>query len=93
MKSVREVKIENAAVQWAKLNGWWVAKFTSPGKRAVPDRLFIKDGRHVFIEFKKVGEVPTEQQEKRHRDMRKHGAEVHWADSVEQVRGILDWEL
>lgn len=81
--------IESDIGDFAKMRGWWYSKFTSPGKRAVPDRLFIRKGRHVFIEVKKHGEVPTRQQLRRHQDMRDHGAEVYWVDSVEEAKRIL----
>lgn len=84
-----EKEIEKDISDFALLRGWWYGKFVMPGKRAVPDRLFIRRGRHVFIEVKKDGEVPTRQQLKRHKDMRDHGAEVHWVDNVEAAKRIL----
>lgn len=84
-----ESSIESDAITFAKLHGWWVAKFVSPGKRGVPDRIFIRDGRVVFIEFKRGGKEPTVQQLKRHREMRAHGAEVHWVDNLKSAYQIL----
>ncbi len=37
---------------YAESIGWTVWKFSSPGRTGVPDRLFLKDGAHVFVEFK-----------------------------------------
>lgn len=84
-----ESKVESETKRYAESRGWWCVKFVSPGLRGVPDRLFIREGRHVFIEFKRPGEEPTEQQYKRHREMRAHGAEVHWTDNLEQAKEIL----
>lgn len=84
-----EKEVESEINEFATLRGWWYCKFTAPNKRAVPDRLFIRKGRHVFIEIKRDGEEPTRQQLKRHQDMRKHGAEVHWVDNVEDAKRIL----
>lgn len=50
----RESDIENEVCTYAKKNGFLVFKFTSPGSRGVPDRLFINsEGTPIFIEFKK----------------------------------------
>jgi hypothetical protein len=84
-----ESGVEGPAVTYAELRGWWVAKFVSPGKRGVPDRLFIRNGRHLFIEFKRPGKDARKQQEKRHREMREHGAEVHVVDNLEQAYALL----
>lgn len=51
---VRETErvIEKRLCQYARDKGWYTRKFTSPGHRGVPDRLFIRKGRHVFMELK-----------------------------------------
>jgi len=89
VSELKESNIEGQIIDFAEIRGWWQAKFTSPGLRGVADRIFIRRGRHLFIEVKKPGEVPTIQQEKRARDMRAYGATIHWVDSLEQARAIL----
>jgi hypothetical protein len=89
MSIIYESEIEAKIAVASKRLGWWVCKFVSPGKRAVPDRLFIKNGRHVFIEIKRPGETPTVQQNKRHKEMREYGAEVYWVDNLESALVIL----
>lgn len=84
-----EKAVESKIVAYARARGWWCAKFTSPGLAGVPDRVFIRNGRVVFIEVKRAGERPRQQQVKRMQDMRDHGAEVHWTDSVEAVHDLL----
>lgn len=88
-RTVLESSVESQIKDYAERRGWWYAKFTSPGLRGVPDRLFIRGGRHVFIEVKRPGEEPNVQQYRRHRDMRRHGAEVHWVDNVQDAMEIL----
>jgi len=88
-KEQLESEIESEITDFAEVRGWWQAKFTSPGLRGVADRIFIRRGRHVFIEIKRHGEEPTLQQQKRARDMRSAGAEVVWVDSLEKARAIL----
>jgi len=39
-------------------------KFVSPSNRGVPDRLYIKSGKVIFIEFKAPGKKPTALQTK-----------------------------
>ena len=64
---VRESKVECRCCEYAQGRGWWVSKFTAPGKKAVPDRVFIRNGVVLFVEFKRPGEEPTLQQRNRHR--------------------------
>lgn len=58
-------------------------------KNGVPDRLFLRDGRYVWIEFKRPGEEPRAQQERRIRDMRSHGAEVFVCDNLDDAKKVL----
>lgn len=85
----RETRVEDRITSWAKRNGWWCSKYVSPGKRGVPDRVFIRKGIVVFIEVKRPGKEPTRQQYKRHDDMRAKGANVYWADNHEDAIRIL----
>lgn len=57
--------------------------------RGAPDRLYIKNGRHIFIEWKADGKEPTRQQEKRAQEIRDHGGEAYWVDNIEDARVIL----
>lgn len=88
-KIQRESDIEADITDFAEVRGWWQTKFTSPSLRGVTDRLFLRRGRVIFLEVKRPGEEPTPQQQKRMRDIKSHGGEVYWVDSLEQARGIL----
>ena len=77
-----ERDIERRVSEIAKKNGWLSFKFVSPAQRGVPDRIFMKDGRIVFIEFKAPGKQPTELQEHIMRKMVDAGCEVHVCDNV-----------
>jgi len=48
-----EANVEGPVCQWAKDAGWFVRKLQWVGRVGAPDRLFAKDGRVVFIEFKR----------------------------------------
>lgn len=88
---IRESKLETDIWEYAEATGWWAAKFTSPGKRAVPDRLFIRKGVHLFGEIKRPGEEPTRQQALRHKKMRAHGAIVRVWDNFDDAKSDLDF--
>ncbi|WOK01443.1 endonuclease [Pseudomonas phage UF_RH7] len=88
--TIRESKVESDIRKYAEKRGWWQCKFTSPSLRGVPDRIFIRAGRHVFIEVKRPGKKATAQQKKRHVDMREKGAEVYVIDCVEDAYAILE---
>jgi len=80
-----EKDVERDGTLYAEQHGWWVAKFVTPGLKAVPDRIYVRTRRFslwvVFIEWKKDDdEEPNEQQLFRHRELRQHGAEVYVFD-------------
>jgi hypothetical protein len=84
-----EKKIENKGKQWARDHGWHVRKWSAPGNSGVPDDIFVKGGRVVFIEFKRVGKVPTGLQCDEAEQLHMAGAEVWWTDTVRGVKEIL----
>lgn len=86
---MREIEVERPASQYAEMRGWFEVKIMMASKRGMPDRLYIRDGRFVFVEYKRPGGVPTKQQERRHRELREYGAEVHWVDNLEQAYEIF----
>lgn len=86
---ILEREVERPAKEYARRRGWWVAKFVSPGLNGVPDDVFIRDGRVMFIEFKRPGEDLRPLQAKRVRDMRAHGAEVHVIDNLADAYELL----
>jgi hypothetical protein len=84
-----EKDLESDITDFAEVRGWWSTKYVAPARRGVPDRIFIRRGRTVFIEVKKLDEEAKIQQERVHREMRAHGAEVHVVDNIEDARRIL----
>ena len=87
----RESKVEKDIREYAQATGWWQAKFVAPGKRGVPDRVFIKRGIVFWLEVKRPGEEPTVQQYLRMKEMKKYGAIVAWVDSVEKAKEWFDF--
>ena len=81
-----EAGVQNAVTKWAKANGWLPIRFTPSVERGWPDVLFIRNGLHVWIEFKAPGKEPEDLQQFRHRALRDYGAAVHTIDDA--VDGI-----
>ena len=85
-----EKQIEKKVCDYAKSFGFQVYKFTSPGMRAVPDRLFVYKGKIFFIEFKRGGCKVTGPQEREHTRLREAGATVFVVDDVSRGKFIID---
>ena len=89
-KSVLEINdIEQPARIYAISRGWLFEKVVSQSRKGWPDRLAIRNGRVVFVEFKKPGEEPTAQQYKRHQEIRDHGGEVVWFNTLEAAKAFF----
>lgn len=89
-----ESYIEEKVCLYAKVNGILVYKFTSMGKRSVPDRLLIlPGGAHFYIEFKRRGEHPTSAQRLEISKLQKQGATVYVCDNVEEGKRAVDSEI
>ena len=85
-----EKKLEKRCTDVAKVHGWWSRKFSSPSNRGVPDRIFIKEGKVIFIEFKAPGNEPTPLQLHEIRQIGIHGGRVFWTDNVDKFKMILE---
>lgn len=88
-RKVREKDVEKKGNKWAKAHGWYQRKWTSPGHRGVPDRIYVKNGVVVFFEWKRPGEEPTALQKDEIALLRAHGANAYWGDSVESLKTAL----
>lgn len=82
-----EKQIEQALVQRVKDLGGTCEKFTSPGRRAVPDRIVtLPGGRIIFVECKSPGKKPTVLQQLDHERRRLMGCDVRVIDSLNEAR-------
>jgi len=84
-----EKKLEKRCSDLARVHGWWTRKFSSPSNRGVPDRVFLKDGDVVWIEFKAPGKDPTPLQMHEITEIEKHGGNATWCDNVGDFKKIL----
>lgn len=84
-----ERDIEKALVKRVIALGGTAEKFTSPGRRSVPDRLVtLPEGRMIFVELKAPGKTPTENQSRDHARRRALGCDVRVIDSLEGVNAF-----
>lgn len=84
-----ESAVEMPVVKRAEAAGWFVRKVQWVNRIGAPDRVFIKGGRVVWIEFKDRGQVPRKSQELEHDRMRAAGAEIHYCDNSFDALKIL----
>lgn len=88
LKNIREAKhVEKPCVDYAEAHGWMQRKV---GTEGWPDRVFIRNGRTVWWEFKvPVGGVLSVQQALRVKELREHGAEVYFGGDVLRFKKIM----
>lgn len=90
MKKLLEKDIEGAVCRWARANGWLVRKYVSVNQRSVPDRIFMKNGRTLFVEFKAPGKMVTRLQAREHRLMMEHEVRVEVIDNIDEGIWLLE---
>ncbi len=84
-----ESKLEQKLVIHIKKLGGIAYKFSSPNRRAVPDRLCVMpNGRVFFVEVKAPTKQPTALQQHEHCLLRALGHTVLLIDSLEAIYAI-----
>lgn len=83
-----ENDVEKYLNRKVKAAGGLSRKYTSPGRRGVPDRIVIMNGHVYFIELKRPGGKPRPDQVMERKAMNDQGIVVYVIDSKEQVD---DW--
>jgi len=89
--SPKESQIEKTAVEHAVAAGWDNLKIGFDGW---PDRLFWRQGVFVFIEYKRPGEAPRINQERKIKRLLDQGCWVGVCDTVAESDAVLAevWE-
>ncbi len=87
---MRESRIETEVCNYARDRGWLALKFVSPGASGVPDRLLIRQGRMLFVEFKTATGTVSPLQRHWHRRLEFHGCAVHTINSINAGKTLLD---
>ena len=84
-----EKQVEKYLCDKVKEIGGLCEKFTSPGRRSVPDRVVtLPEGNVTFVELKAPGRHATPAQERDHAKRRALGVKVYVLNSIKQVD---DW--
>lgn len=88
--TVAEREVERALVERVQAMGGLAYKFTSPGRRGVPDRIVLLPGRvPQFVELKRKGKKPMPHQLREHDRIRAAGGTVHVIDTIKGVEELL----
>ena len=86
-----EKDIERAVCSYAESRGLLQRKFTTPGRRNAPDRIFFAPTGTVFmIEFKDTGKKPNAGQLREASIYRDFGLDVFFVDSITGGRAVVD---
>jgi hypothetical protein len=85
----RESHIERAVCKRAEKLGWWALKFKVIGRAGYPDRMFLRAGKLIFVEFKAPGKKPRALQNWVFRKLHEAGFAVYVIDSEIGVERIF----
>jgi hypothetical protein len=94
LRAEREVSLEERACGEAEKAGVFSHKFSVPGRRGWPDRIFYlrgSGGRPWFVEFKREGESPRRLQAHVHKMLKGWGYDVSSIDTIEDfLAGLVE---
>lgn len=85
---MNEKTLERKCCKWAESQGWLVLKLVCPNVRGVPDRMFLRDGEAMFVEFKQPGGKTRPEQERMIEKLNKHG---FGCVVVDRFDNFVDW--
>lgn len=89
MNAVLESEIERALVRRVEWLGGTCEKFTSPGRRSVPDRIVtMPGGAVIFVELKAPRKKPTPLQARDHARRRAMGCDVRVIDNKDAANAF-----
>lgn len=85
-----EKEVESKIVAYATKERVLTYKFSSPQRRGVPDRIFLYNGKALFLEIKRLGKKPTKLQYKHLQLISDAGHRTGWVDNVEDGKLHID---
>jgi hypothetical protein len=88
-----ESNIERAVCAYAKNKGCLSLKLSGQNQRGQPDRMFLYQGRVLFVEFKAPGKRPTALQERWIDDLRRQGMFATSCDDIKKGKGLINFFL
>lgn len=80
---VRESYIEAKLIKYARKLGWREYKLGTRNKVGLPDRMFLRKGRCLFIEFKSPNKTPRKIQQIMQQEIINEGFEVYNIDNID----------
>ena len=87
---MRESTIEKAVCAYAKSRGCLVLKLAGPNQKGQPDRMFIRHGKVLFIEFQAPGKTPRQLQCKWLNNLANHEIAAVACDNAEAAKQLID---
>jgi len=87
---MREVVIEEEGTSLAEARGWVVLKLAGGGKNGKPDRVYLRSGVAMFIEYKAPKQPLKPLQEYWRKVLVGLGFDHHTVDSIEQIREVME---
>lgn len=88
-RSKLESDIVSDAHDYARIRGWWTIKVETPTMTGVPDRLYLRHGEYIWIEWKKPNGVLSMKQITKIKEMRSFGARVYVFDNLDDAKAVL----
>lgn len=86
--SIKEAALERRCCNWAEQAGWFVFKVI--GRRGMPDRCLIRDGKVLFVEFKAAGRKPNELQVHYLYRLNRKGIRAVWISCWSQFMELMN---
>jgi len=87
---MRESTIEQAVCAYAKAKGCVSLKLAGQNQKGQPDRMFLSQGRVLFIEFKAPGKRPTALQARWLDRITENGHYATWCDEISAGKKMID---
>jgi len=87
---MKESTIERAVCAYAKDRGCLVMKLAGPNQKGQPDRMFIRNGKVLFMEFKQRGKKPTALQERFLHELQLQNVRAELVDNVPGGCAMID---
>jgi hypothetical protein len=87
---MRESTIEQRVCAYAKSKGCLSLKLSGQNQKGQPDRMFLFEGRVLFIEFKAPGKLPTALQCRWIERLHAHDFEVWCCDDINAGKRLID---
>lgn len=93
MSATSEKTIEKRICEYAKSKGCMVFKLASMNNRGQPDRMFLFQGRALFLEIKSTGKKPSDLQRSVIKKLRENGFIADWTDNTEKGISVVNMFL